>query len=126
MRANTMKRILAIALLACPMAASADYLDVIEFKLKEGCAMSKYMDIVKDFNALYGPQGYKAEVLSPTYSSNLESQIWVGRSKDGTTFGKLHDQWLAGQANANSAEAKLGARFSACATNTGRRSYNTR
>jgi hypothetical protein len=88
--------------------------------------MSKYTDIVKDFNALYGPQGYKAEIPSPTYSNNLKSQIWVGRSKDGTAFGKLSDQWLAGQANTNSAEAKLGARFSACATNTGRRSYNTR
>ena len=115
-----------LAMLACPLIASADYVDVIEFKMKEGCTMAKYMDIVKDFNVLYGPQGYKAEVLSATYSSNLDSQIWVGRSKDGATFGKLYDKWLAGVADPNTAEGKLAARFGACSSNIARRSYNTR
>ena len=115
-----------VAALACPLIASADYVDVIEFKLKEGCTMAKYMEIAKDFNTLYGPQGYTAEIMSQTYGANLDSQIWVGRSKDGTAFGKLYDKWLAGVANANSPEGKLGARFGACSTNIARRSYRTR
>lgn len=122
---NSMRIAPLLAMLACPLMASADYLDVIEVKLKAGCSMSKYMEITKDFNALYGPQGYKSEVLMATYSTNLESMIWVGRSKDTATFGKLWDKWTSGQADANSAEAKLGARFAACSTNVARRSYNT-
>ncbi len=39
-----------LVLLALPMAASADYVDVIEFKLNEGCTFATEMQIVKDFN----------------------------------------------------------------------------
>ena len=61
-----MKVILAILLLALPAAATADHLDVIEFKLNDGCSFEKYMEIVKDFNTEWGAKnGYKAEVLVP-------------------------------------------------------------
>ena len=49
-RGKTMKRILVIALLSLPLPALADHMDVLEFKLLEGCSFSKYMEIVGDFN----------------------------------------------------------------------------
>ena len=115
-----------LAALACPLIAKADYVDVIEFKLKEGCAMTKYMDIVKDFNTLIEPRGYKAEIMSPYYSSNLESLIWVGRSKNMETFGKGANAYGDAAVDANSAEGKLAARFRECTTSIARRSYRTR
>lgn len=112
--------------LACPLIASADYLDVIEFKIKDGCTMTKYLDIVKDFNVLVEPKGYKAEILAPFYGSNLESLIWVGRSKDIESFGKGSNAYYQAGADANTAEGKLSARFRDCSTNIARRSYRTR
>ena len=115
-----------LAVLACPLIAKADYLDVIEFKMKEGCAMTKYMDIVKDFNALYGPKGYTTEILSPIYGTSLDSMIWVGRTKDMESFGKGAKAYGDAVADANSAEGKIAARFRECSTNVARRSYRTR
>ena len=115
-----------LAMLACPLIASADYIDVIELKLKEGCTMTKYADIVKDFNTLYEPKGYKAEIMSPFYSSNLESFIWVGRTKDIETFGKGSNAYGNAAADPNTAEGKLNARFRDCSTSIARRSYRTR
>ena len=115
-----------LAVLACPLIAKADYVDVIEFKLKESCTMAKYMDIVKDFNTLYEPKGYKAEIMSPFYSSNLESFIWVGRTKDIESFGKGSNAYGNAAADANTAEGKLAARFRDCTTSIARRSYRTR
>ena len=115
-----------LTMLACPLIASADYIDVIEFKLKEGCTMAKYMDIVKDFNTLIEPKGYKAEIMSPFYSSNLESLIWVGRTKDVESFGKGSNAYGNAATDANTAEGKLAARFRECSTSTARRSYRTR
>ena len=110
----------------CPLIASADYLDVIEFKMKEGCTMAKYLDIVKDFNTNAESRGYKAEILTPIYSSNLESFIWVGRTKDIEAFGKGSKAYGDAAADANTAEGKLGARFRECSTSIARRSYRTR
>ena len=115
-----------LAMLACPLIAKADYVDVIEFKLKESCTMAKYMDIVKDFNTLYEPKGYKAEIMSPFYSSNLESFIWVGRTKDIESFGKGSNAYGNAATDANTAEGKLAARFRDCTTSIARRSYRTR
>ena len=115
-----------LAVLACPLIAKADYVDVLEFKMKESCTMAKYMDIVKDFNTLYEPKGYKAEIMSPYYSSNLETFIWVGRSKNLETFGKGANAYGDAAADANSAEGKLAARFRDCTTSIARRSYRTR
>ena len=115
-----------LAVLACPLIAKADYVDVLEFKMKESCTMAKYMDIVKDFNTLYEPKGYKAEIMSPYYSSNLETFIWVGRSKNLETFGKGANAYGDAAADANSAEGKLATRFRDCTTSIARRSYRTR
>lgn len=115
-----------LAALACPLIASADYIDVIEFKMKDGCAITKYMEIVKDFNTLIEPRGYKAEIMSPYYSGNLESHIWVGRSKNLETFGKGANVYGDASLDANTAEGKLAARFRECTTSIARRSYRTR
>ncbi len=115
-----------IAMLASPMIASADYLDVIESKMKEGCTMAKYMDIVKDFNALYTPKGYTAEILTPIYGTNMDAIIWVGRTKNMETFGKGAQTYTDAVADANSAEGKIAARFRECTTAVSRRSYRAR
>jgi hypothetical protein len=120
-----MRRILAIVLLLSPMLASADHLDVIEFKLNPGCSFDKYMAIVKDFNQWGAKNGYRAEVLTPIQSNNLTSMYWAGRSKDAATFGKAWDTWRNAQADATTVEAKLEARFEACSTNLSRRGYDT-
>jgi hypothetical protein len=58
-----MKKLIALFVLAFPMAASADYIDVIAGQLKPGCSMSKYLQIVKDFNEQWAKDyGYKAGV----------------------------------------------------------------
>ena len=80
----------------------------------------------RDFNALYEPKGYKAEIMLPFYSSNLESFIWVGRTKDIETFGKGSNAYGNAATDANTAEGKLSARFRECSTSIARRSYRTR
>jgi hypothetical protein len=120
-----MRVLLAILLLALPVAASADHLDVIEVKLNDGCSFDKYMEIARDFNTQWGVNnGYKAEVLMPIQSHNLVSIFWVGRSKDVASFGKAWDTWRNELANPNSVAAKLWARFTACSTNLARRGYD--
>ena len=120
-----MKRVLAIVLLLTPMIAAADHLDVIEFKLNDGCTFDKFMAITKDFNQWGAKNGYVAEVLTPIQSSNLVHMYWVGRSKDTATFGKAWDTWRNAQADPNAAESKLWARFLACSTNLSREGYDT-
>lgn len=120
-----MKKLLAVLLMACPLAAAADNLDVIEFKLQEGCDFAKYMAIVKDFNEWGKAYGYRAEVLSPIQRMNLETMYWVGRSKDAETFGKAWDAWRDAQSDPTSVPAKLWGRFAECETNINRVGYDT-
>ena len=120
-----MKKLIAIALLALPMSAAADHLDVIEVKLNEGCSFSTYMQIAKDFNSQWGAKnGYKAEVLTPIQSNNLESLYWVGRSISAAAYGKAWDTWRDESADPNTVAGKLWTRFAACSTNVGRRGYD--
>ena len=120
-----MKKIVAIALLALPMWAAADHLDVIDFKLKEGCDFPKMLQITKDFNTQWGANnGYRAELAVPVQSHDLESMRWMGRSKDAATFGKAWDTWRTESADPNSVAGKLNARFNECANNTSRRGFD--
>jgi hypothetical protein len=120
-----MKKLLALLLLACPLAAAADNLDVIEIKLKDGCDLAKYLTVVKDFNVWAKDYGYHAEVLSPIQRMNLETIYWVGRSKDAETFGHAWDTWRDAQSDPDSVPAKLWARMSACEININRAGYDT-
>jgi hypothetical protein len=120
-----MKRLLAAMLLITPMTSMADHLDVIEFKLNDGCRFSNYMAIVKDFNEWGKGFGYHAEVAMPIQRGTLQSMFWIGRSANAAAFGKAWDAWRDALANADSAPAKLEARFEACSTNVSRSGFDT-
>lgn len=118
------KTIFALALLA-PMAASAEYMDVIEVQLNEGCSFNQYMDIVSDFNSDWAEDmGYKARVAMPLQNSNLVSLYWLGTTKDAATFGKVWDAWRDGQSDSKSKPAKLWDRFQDCSVNVSRQGYD--
>lgn len=119
-----MKKLLVAAALLLPLPALAEHMDVIEFKLLEGCSFSKYMEIVADFNAWGETVGYQAQVAVPLQSNNLVSMYWLGTSADAATFGKAWDTWRDAQSNPDSAPAKLQARFAECTDNLGRRGYD--
>ncbi|MGI9237243.1 MAG: hypothetical protein ACR2QZ_07590 [Woeseiaceae bacterium] len=121
-----MKKVLFALILVFPFGALADHIDVIEFKIKDGCSTEKYMAIVKDFNEKWGAKnGYQSEVFFPVQSNNLESVYWVGRSSSTAAFGAAFDQWVKDQTDKDSLGSKLGARFAECSENLGRRSYMT-
>jgi hypothetical protein len=120
-----MKKFIAIFLLALPIGAAADHLDVIDLKLKEGCDITKFVQIAHDFNTQWGAShGYHADVAVPLQSGDLESMRWLGRSKDAATFGKAWDTWRTESMDANSVAGKLAARFEACSINTARRGFD--
>lgn len=119
-----MKKIVLIALLTMPLPAFAEHMDVIEFKMLEGCSWNQYMEIVKDFNVWGKKYGYNATVAVPLQSNNLTSMYWLGRSADAATFGKAWDTWRDAQADPDSTPAKLAARFAKCTENLGRRGYD--
>ena len=120
-----MKKMVALILLVMPMVARADYIDVIETKLNEGCSFKTELQIAKDFNETWGVKyGYKAELLMPIQSPTLTSIFWVGRTKDAATFGKAWDAWRDQVSDPNSVAAKLLVRFQACGINLARRGYD--
>lgn len=120
-----MKKLFCLAMLCLPFSAFADYLDVIEVKLNEGCSFSQYLAIKNDFNSQWGSKnGYRAEVLMPIQSHNLVSFYWVGRAANAAAFGKAWDQWRDELSDPDSVAAKLWARFEACSMNMSRRGYD--
>lgn len=119
-----MRKILLAAALLLPLPTLADHMDVIEFKLMDGCSVSQFMELVADFNEWGNTVGYNAKIAVPLQSNNLVSWYWLGTSADAATFGKAWDTWRDAQADPNSAPAKLQARFSKCSENIGRRGYD--
>ena len=119
-----MKKLFLIMLLSLPIPAFAEHMDVIEFKLLEGCSFDKYMAIVKDFNVWGKTVGYNAQVAVPLQSENLTSMYWLGTSADAATFGKAWDTWRDDLADPNSTPAKLWARFVECSANLSRNGYD--
>lgn len=120
-----MRKILILAMLSLPIPVFADYLDVIQFELNEGCSFSEYMEIVNDFNEQWGKKhDYQSEVAVPLQSDNLVSMYWVGRTKDAATFGKAWDAWRDELEDPDSLASRLWARFEACETNMSRRGYD--
>ena len=112
-------------MLCLPLAASAEYMDVIQFKLIDGCTFDKYIEIVNDFNNDWGKEnGYTARIAMPLQNDDLESMYWLGTTKDAAAFGKAWDSWRDAQSDPNSTAAKLWQRFLACEVNTGRWGYD--
>jgi len=123
---ETIVKIFALTLLLfIPMTASAEYLDVIESKMVDGCSSDKYLMIVKDFNKEWGMKnGYSAKVAMPLQSDNLGSIFWLGTTKDAASFGKAWDAWRDAMSDSGSVAAKLQARLSQCTLNVSRRGYD--
>lgn len=120
-----MKNIILALLLCLPMAASAEHMDVIEFKLLEGCSFDKYMKIVNDFNKDWGvTNNYTARVAMPLQNDNLESMYWLGTTKNAAAFGQAWDTWRDALGDPDSTPAKLWARFQTCSVNVGRWGYD--
>ena len=118
------KTIFALSFLVS-MAASAEYMDVLEVQLNEGCSFNEYMEIVNDFNNNWGEAlGYKARVAMPLQNENLVSIYWLGTTKDAATFGKVWDTWRDGLSDSKSKPAKLWERFQECSVNLSRRGYD--
>jgi hypothetical protein len=99
-----MKRIFLAIVFFVPMSVSAEYLDVIEFEMLEGCSFDKYLEIVSDFNDWGDDYGYSA--------------------KDAATFGKAWDAWRDALGDPKSSPAQLWARFQECTQNLGRWGYD--
>ncbi len=117
--------LLTIAVLLVPICASADHLDVIQFKLKEGCTLETYVAIKNDFNAQWGKShGYTAEIASPVASNDLASLYWIGRTANAEAFGKAWDIWRNELSDPKSVAAKLNERFQKCSMSESRRSYD--
>ena len=123
-RGKTMKRLLVSAMLLLPLPALADHMDVLEFKLLEGCSFSQFMEIVGDFNDWGKDYGYNTEIAVPLQSDNLINMFWVGTSSDAATFGKAWDAWRDARDDSDSTPAKLDARFNECAEFLNRRGYD--
>jgi hypothetical protein len=121
-----MKKLIALFVLAFPMASQADYLDVIASKMTGACSMAKYLQIVKDFNEQWGKShNYRVEILVPQQSADVQTFYWVGRAANAEAFGKGLDEWNAAQADANSGPAKLMARFRECTSSSSRAGFMT-
>ncbi len=117
--------LLTIAVLLVPIYASAEHLDVIQFKLREGCTLETEVAIKNDFNAQWGKShGYIAEIASPVSSNDLASYYWIGRTANAEAFGKSWDAWRNELSDPKSVAANLWERFQKCGTNESRRSYD--
>lgn len=120
-----MKSILLSILILVPLWASADHLDVIEVKLKDGCTLEKYVAIATDFNEQWGKKyGYHAEVASPVQNEKLVSIFWLGRTANTEAFGKAWDAWRNENMDAKSLASKLQARFDECSDNEARSGFD--
>lgn len=120
-----MKKLILLALLALPLSAAAEHLDVIQTELKEGCSLEQYRAIAKDFNDQWGKShGYSAQIAVPVQSNDLKSVYWLGRSASAESFGKAWDTWRDELSDPKSVAAKLQARFEKCSDDQGRRGYD--
>lgn len=119
-----MKKVILALLLFMPVGASAEYMDVIEFKLVEGCSFATYMEIVKDFNVWGKANGYTSKVAMPLQNENLESMYWLGTTANAAAFGKVWDAWRNSLSDPDSTPAKLWGRFQECSVNLGRWGYD--
>ena len=120
-----MRRLLMTALLLAPITASAEYLDVIQAKLKDKCTVATYVAIKNDFNEQWGKShGYQAEIASAVQSEDLVSVYWLGHTASAEAFGRAWDAWRTELSNPKSVASKLNERFEKCVDNTARRGYD--
>lgn len=109
-----MKRLLAALVLALPLAAQADYLDVMEIRLREDCSFDQYLQIIKAFNEWAADWDYRADLARPLMGSEPEVLYWLGRAPNTETFGRAWDAWREAQRDPDSRPADLGSRLREC------------
>ena len=116
----------AVAILSLPVYATADMLDILTLKLKDGCSLGQLNKLVDDFNA-YGKDkgGGQYEVLVPLHSDNQGVVFVVGRFPSVEAFGKENDQFRTEQMTDGSDANKLYKRAMECTTLTNRASAVT-
>ena len=120
-----MRRLLTIILLLAPICARAEFLDVIQGKLKEKCSVETYVRLKDDFNDQWGKShGYRAEIAAPVLSNDLSSVFWTGHCASAESFGKAWDTWRTELSDSKSVAGKLNERFEKCSTNESRRGYD--
>jgi hypothetical protein len=120
-----MKKVILTLMLCLPASASAEYLDVIEFRLKDDCSFGEYMQIANDFNTQWGANnGYSSRVAMPLQNDNLKSLFWVGTAENAEAFGRAWDTWRDALADPESVPSKLWERFQACSENIERSGYD--
>jgi hypothetical protein len=120
-----MRRLLMTVLLLAPISASAEWLDVIQGKLKEKCTLETYVAIKNDFNEQWGKShGYQAEIASAVQSNDLATIYWLGHTASAEAFGRAWDTWRSELSNSKSVASKLNERFEKCVDNTARRGYD--
>jgi hypothetical protein len=121
-----MRKLLMLVILAVPLSASAEYVDVIQSKFKEKCNLQTYVAIKNDFNEQWGrSHGYRAEIADPVQGAELSSVLWVGRCASTESFGKALDTWRTELSDPKSVASKLNERFQKCVTNESRQGYDT-
>jgi hypothetical protein len=120
-----MRRLLMMALVLVPICARAEYLDVIQGKLKEKCTLATYVVIKNDFNEQWGKShGYQAEIASAVLSNDLATIHWLGHTASAEAFGRAWDAWRGELSNPKSVASKLNERFEKCVDNTARRGFD--
>ena len=120
-----MKKLLFLVLFLSPTLASAEYLDVIKFKLTGNCTFSEYLEIVNDFNTQWGANnGYSSRIAMPLQKDDLESMYWLGTAENAAAFGAAWDTWRDAQGDPESVPAKLWVRFQNCSENLSRYGYD--
>jgi len=84
------------------MAAQADYLDVIGFKMIRAAPWQVPAD-VQDFATRGECTRLQGGDLVPAQSSEVGMYYWVGRISNAEAFGKGLDAWMSAQSDPNSA-----------------------
>ena len=120
-----MKKLLFLILFLSPTLASAEYMDVIKFKLTGECTLAEYLAIKDDFNSQWGKEnGYTSRVAMPLQNEDLESMYWIGTAENAAAFGAAYDTWRNALSDPNSIPSKLWVRFQRCSDNISRRGFD--
>lgn len=122
-----MKKLITMFLLTVPAVASADYVDVLSAKLKDGCNVATFQQIVADFNATWAKDTeYKAQALVPLMSEDMHTLYWVGRTTNAETFGRGLERWMKEASDPSTVAGKISERMNACVTWVGRAGFAAR
>jgi hypothetical protein len=110
--------LLAIAIVAAPLTASAQYIDAISTKLVGDCTLEQYLAVVEEFRGVMTSEGYKYTVeIAQPLSGELGVLWWVGRTPDLATYGAEYTRWEAAIAKGGTPEAKVSEKLIKCSEN---------